>query len=133
MTDAHPATDPVQDYLDAVVDPDRAQVLTELRKQILRELPGARPVISYNLPAFAINVGTEQRPAWKVVCGFATTAKGWSFYPFSGTVVEEFADRLAGFGTTKGSIHLTVKKPLPNDLLTDIISYRVQEIANRGR
>lgn len=120
-------SDPVQTYLDAVGDPARAAALAHVRSVVLAHLSDARPVMSYNLPAF------EDPESGKVVCGFAATAKGCSFYPFSGTTVGYFADRLAGFGTTKGSIHFTPEHPLPDELLVDIIAQRLEEIGVRGR
>ncbi len=113
----------VDDYL-ATLDGPRLELLRHLVEVIRAELPGADEVTSYRLPAFQVG---------KVVCGFAATSAGASFYPFSGTAVSAFADRLAGYSTTKGAIHMTVEKPLPDDLVRDIIAFRLAEIDDRGR
>lgn len=60
------------------------------------------------------------------------TRAGWSYYPFSGSVVAALAERLAGWHTTKGSIHVPVARPLPDDLVADMVALRRREIAARG-
>lgn len=126
--------DPVQACLDTVADAGRRAALLHLREVVLSAAPDAVPVLSYRLPAWRVSTALPgvEGPGG-VVCGFAVTASGWSYYPFSGSVVTAFAGRLEGWGTTKGSIHVPVVRPLPDDLVVDMIAFRRREIAERGR
>lgn len=57
-----------------------------------------------------------------------------SFFP--GTTVAEFADRLRGFKTSKGTIQFTPDHPLPEDLVRAIVRRRIEandtRAASRG-
>lgn len=63
-----------------------------------------------------------------VVAGFAATAKGCSYYPFSGTTLTTLAADLERFGRTKGALHLGPDAPLPTSLVRKLLAARVAEM-----
>ena len=69
-----PAT--IDDYLSAVKGPRRS-ALEALRRTIRAIVPRAEECISYRMPAFRLD--------GRIVAGFAATAKGCSYFPFSGS------------------------------------------------
>lgn len=115
-----PAPATIDDYL-APLPEDQRAALQVLRRQILAAAPGARECISYGMPGFRLNGVLVWMGAGKAHC---------AFYP-SG-LVEAFADRLAGFETSKGTIRFQPDKPLPADLVRDIVAHRVRQDAKRA-
>lgn len=114
--------EPHAPYLAALPEPERA-ALEHLRNHVLKVAPNAREVFSYGLPAFRVAPGKS-----KVLLGYAATKQHLSLYPFDSDVVAEFADRLAGFSTSKGTIRFTPDHPLPADLIQDITAARLAKV-----
>jgi uncharacterized protein YdhG (YjbR/CyaY superfamily) len=114
----------VDQYLTGVSEPKRATLET-LRQTILKIVPGAEQVISYNVPAFRVD--------GKIVAGFAAFKDHVSYLPFSGSVLGELASDLEGYEMTKSSLHFPVDEPLPEELVRKLIETRLAEIAERGR
>ncbi len=111
-----PAT--IDEYL-AHVSGDKRAVLENLRQTIRKIVPNAEECISYAMPAFRLR-GT-------VIGGFAVTAKGCSYYPFSGSTLGALADDLRGYEGTKGALHFTSEMPLPTGLVRKLIKVRIAE------
>jgi uncharacterized protein YdhG (YjbR/CyaY superfamily) len=112
----------VDDYLSALPSPQRA-VLSKLRSQIMRVLPRAEACISYSMPAFRVD--------GKVVAGFLATAKGFSFFPFSGTTLATLASDLNAYSQTKSALHFTARG-LPQPLVRKLLLARLAEIQAGG-
>jgi uncharacterized protein YdhG (YjbR/CyaY superfamily) len=104
----------------ATVTPDRRAALEKLRRTILSILPDAEECISYSMPAF--------RHQGHVVAGFLATAKGCSYYPFSGTTLSTLAPDLAAYSRTKSALHFHPERPLPVALVRKLIKARIAEI-----
>lgn len=107
----------IDEYL-ARVEPDQRVALEELRQQIRKAAPKAEEVISYGIAAFRQN---------GMLVGFAASAKHCSFHPMTSHTVADFADDLAGFSTSTGTIRFTPAKPLPAALVKKIVKARVAE------
>jgi uncharacterized protein YdhG (YjbR/CyaY superfamily) len=108
----------IDEYL-ATVSDDRRKVLGKLRKTIRAIIPKAEECISYGIPAFRLN--------GVVVAGFCATAKGCSYFPFSGSTLTTLADHLGSYDQTKSSIHFRVDDPLPSALVRRLIKGRIAE------
>lgn len=106
----------IDEYIESVPSEHR-QKLEEIRAIIRNAAPEAKEVISYGMPAFKIN---------RVLVYFALAKKHIGFYPTSSPIIV-FKDELAEYKTSKGAIQLPIEKPLPVDLLTKIVKYRVDE------
>ena len=108
----------IDDYL-ATLDHDKRVALSRLRKTIRSIIPKAEECISYRMPAFRLN--------GKVVAGFSATAKGCSYFPFSGTTLRTLADDLRDYDQTKSSLHFGPDAPLPTALVRKLIKARIAE------
>lgn len=100
----------------ARLPPDQRQALETLRGQIRALVPEAEETVSYGLPTFKLKGNLVH---------FGAAAKHCAFYP--GGVVDQFAERLAGFETAKGTIRFQPDRPLPPDLIRDIVLYRIAQ------
>jgi uncharacterized protein YdhG (YjbR/CyaY superfamily) len=117
-----PATIPA--YL-ATVRPDRRAALQRLRWTIRAILPAAEECISYGLPAFRLD--------GEVVAGFAATASGCSYYPFSGSTLRTLAGELEGYSRTRSALHFEPGAPLPVALVRKLLRARRAELKGRPR
>ena len=108
----------VDEYLEHVPISEQREVLQQLRKIIQSEAPAAKECISYGMPGYKLG---------GYLVGFAAFKHHCSFFP--GAIVEEFADQLTGFKTSKGTIQFSPSSPLPEQLVRQIIRTR---IASRG-
>jgi len=71
------------------------------------------------MPAFRVN--------GVVVAGFRATARGCSYYPFSGATLRSLSSELSSYSQTKGALHFSCDKPLPTSLVRKLIKARVAE------
>ncbi len=85
----------VESYLAACPEPHRS-TLEKLRATIRSVVPKeTTEAISYGMPSFRYKGGLVGYAAFKAHC---------SFFPMSGRLVEEFADELKAYKTSKGTI-----------------------------
>ena len=108
----------IDDYLATVTGARRA-ALEALRKTIRSIVPRAEECISYRIPAFRLD--------GKVIAGFQATAKGCSYYPFSGTTFRTLAADLRAYGKTKSALHFRADEPLPTSLVRKLLKSRIAE------
>jgi uncharacterized protein YdhG (YjbR/CyaY superfamily) len=108
----------IAEYL-ASVSGDRRTALEKLRKTIRSIIPKAEECISYGMPAFRLD--------GRIVAGFSATAKGCSYFPFSGSTLRTLADELEGYDGTKSALHFGPDKPLPAALVRKLLKARIAE------
>jgi uncharacterized protein YdhG (YjbR/CyaY superfamily) len=106
----------VDEYLRGIDEPKRS-TLQALRRTILEIVPEAEEVISYRVPAFRVR--------GKTVAGFAAFQNHLSYLPFSGSVLPQLGDELAGYTMTKSALHFPVDRPLPKALVRKLIAARL--------
>lgn len=92
--------------------------LNELRESILELAPNAKERICMRMPTYDLN--------GKWLVHFAAFTKHIGFYPQPEGIVA-FEDKLKEYKTTKGTIQFPLDKPLPMELIREIIQYRVKE------
>jgi uncharacterized protein YdhG (YjbR/CyaY superfamily) len=112
----------VDRYLAGLGEAER-DALQQLRLTIREVVPDAEECMSYGMPAFKVGGRT--------VAGFAAFAHHLSFLPHSGSVLSAIDDDLAGYQTTKGSLHFSVDKPLPLNLVKKLITTRMRELESQ--
>lgn len=112
-----PAT--IDDYL-KTLPKDRRKALENIRAKIRAIAPDAQECISYRIPAFRIS--------GVVIAGFCATAKGCSYFPFSGATLRSLGRAVVRYDQTKSSLHFSPEKPLPLALVRKLINVRVAEI-----
>ncbi|MBN1611556.1 MAG: DUF1801 domain-containing protein [Polyangiaceae bacterium] len=108
----------IDEYL-AGVPSEKRVVLEKLRQTIRKVVPDADECISYAIPAFRLR--------GEVVAGFAATARGCSYFPFSGSTLGALGDTLQGYDKTRSALHFTLEKPLPVGLVRKLVKARVAE------
>ena len=112
----------IDEYI-AAQDDDRKPVLQQFRKIIKAAAPKAEEVICYGMPAFKQG---------SVLVYFAAMKEDYGFYPTS-KPMEVFKDKLKPYKTSKGAIQFLVDKPLPEKLITEIVKYRLKEVAENEK
>ncbi len=95
------------------------EYLLEIRRLILEVVPDAEELINYDIPAFALVPGGK-REEQIMIAGYK---KHVGFYPHP-TTMEYFWERLDGYKKAKGSVQFPLNKPLPKDLIRDMVAYR---------
>jgi uncharacterized protein YdhG (YjbR/CyaY superfamily) len=97
------------------------KLLEQVRMTIKKAAPQAIEVISYGMPAFKMN----GMLAW-----FAAHSQHIGFYP-GASGIEAFKKELSIFKGAKGSVQFPFDKPLPLELITKIVQFRVNENLRR--
>lgn len=107
----------IDDYLSDIPDKQRS-ALINLRNIIHEVAPDAVEGISYQIPTFKY-MGP--------LVGFAAFKKHCSFYLMSTAVMEAYMDKLQPYDTAKGTIHFQPDKPLPEELVKELVMARIAE------
>ncbi|MDQ0665512.1 uncharacterized protein YdhG (YjbR/CyaY superfamily) [Arthrobacter ulcerisalmonis] len=109
----------VDEAVATVDEPDRSclQHVVEVARSLA---PDATEGMSYGMPALKLD--------GKPLVAAVATAKHLSIFPFSSRVVEAVAGRLEGYSLSKGTIRFAADRPVPDDVLADIVRLRMAEI-----
>jgi uncharacterized protein YdhG (YjbR/CyaY superfamily) len=91
--------------------------LEQIRQIVKKVAPDAEEVISYQMPAFKFH---------GILLYYASFKNHFSIFPKTDVIVA-FKEKLKGYAVTKGTIHFPFGKPLPTDLITEIVKFRVKE------
>jgi uncharacterized protein YdhG (YjbR/CyaY superfamily) len=91
--------------------------LEEIRAIIKAATPEAEEKISYQMPTFALHGNLVHFAAFKKHIGFYPMPSG----------VEAFKAELAAYKNATGSIQFPFEKPLPLELIRQIVLLRVEE------
>ena len=92
-------------------------ILEKIRTTIQQAAPDAKEAIKYGMPTFVLNGNLVHFSAYKNHIGF---------YP-APTGIDAFIEELAQYRTGKGTIQFPVDKPIPYDLVTKVVKFRVEE------
>jgi uncharacterized protein YdhG (YjbR/CyaY superfamily) len=106
----------IDEYI-AQFEPAIQEKLQAIRNTIRRAAPDAGEKISYGMPTFALYGNLVHFAAMKHHIGFYPGASG----------VEAFADKLKDFETSKGTIRLPFDRPLPLELIEEIVLFRANQ------
>lgn len=106
-------------YVDDVPQPFRAAVQS-LRAQLLKGVPEPAEGFSYGVPAVFYRDTA-------VAC-YAASKKHLSLFPMGGALIEKYAEELADYSTSSGTIRFTPEHPLPKRLVTKIVRDRLAMI-----
>lgn len=106
----------VDDYI--VLQPPPVQKkLREIREVIKKAAPEAVEKISYGMPAYTYK---------GMLIYFAAHKNHIGLYPYP-SAMDAFSEEIAMYKAGKGSIHFDFDKPLPLDLIYEIVRFRVEE------
>ncbi len=101
---------------------DVRSILQKMRITIRKAAPDAEETISYQIPAFMLQ--------GKLVY-FAAYKKHIGFYPRT-TAIAKFKQELVAYEGAKGSVKFPLDKPIPFDLISKIVKFRVKENVKRA-
>lgn len=97
--------------------PGIQEILKELRKVIKEAAPDAQEKISYGMPAFVLHGNLVYFAAFKNHIGFYPAPNG----------IDAFKQELSEYKGSKGTVQFPIGKPLPYDLISRIVKFRVAE------
>ena len=107
----------VDDYIKAF--PVNIQdLLKKIRHTIIENAPGVTEEISYGMPAYKTNK--------KRLVYFAAFSNHIGFYA-TPSGHKEFAEKLSKYKQGKGSVQFPFDQPIPYDLISQIVAFRVKE------
>ena len=116
MKSKTPPTANVDAYISQFPADVQAQ-LQQLRKIIHTAAPDANEKISYGIPTFYLHGNLVHFAAYRNHIGF---------YPSSSGVLA-FAQELAAYKTSRGTVQFPLGQPLPVELIKKIVAFRVTE------
>lgn len=108
----------VDNYLGELSPRERKEL--ERIRQIVRKLyPDAREAISYGMPAFKYK--------GKYLVAYWAFKDHLSLFPTAGPI-EALEHKLKDYTLSKGTIQFTLKHPLPESLIGELLQHRVKTI-----
>ena len=105
----------IDEYI-ATCDPEVREMLIKVRKLIQRLAPDATEAMTYGIPTFKLNGNLVHFAAFKNHLGF---------YPDPSAIIA-FEDKLKEYNCATGTIRFPFSKPIPYDLIEEIVRYRVK-------
>jgi uncharacterized protein YdhG (YjbR/CyaY superfamily) len=93
------------------------KILEKIRRTIREAAPEADETIGYQMPAFKLNGYLVYFAAHKTHIGFYPMPSG----------IEKFKKELSRYEGAKGSVKFPFDKPMPFDLISKIVRFRVKE------
>jgi len=104
----------VEEYI-ATETPEKQEILERVRAIVKECVPDVQEKISYRMPTFLLN--------GRVIVHVYACKNHLGFYP-EADGVEAFKDKLVDYKTSKGCIQFPYKKPIPYDLIREIVQYK---------
>ena len=111
----------IDEYIAGFAD-DVQEKLQAIRMTISKAAPDAEEKISYQMPTFYLKGNLVHFAAFKKHIGFYPTPTG----------TEKFQRELAAYKVAKGTARFPLDKPIPFDLITEIVRFRVKENLERA-
>lgn len=96
---------------------EKQEVMQLMRAYIKETAPEASEKISWGMPTFYLHGNLVHFAMNKAHIGFYPGEHGVSY----------FEDRLTSYKHSKGAIQFPLDKPLPKELIQDIVAFRVEE------
>jgi uncharacterized protein YdhG (YjbR/CyaY superfamily) len=108
----------IDEYLSKVEIAQKIE-LEKVRKVVKKIILEAQEVITYGMPGFKYK--------GKYLLAFAPFKDHLSIFP-GAEAVEASKNKLSGYKTSKGTIQFTVDNPITEDIIKEIVLYRIKEI-----
>jgi uncharacterized protein YdhG (YjbR/CyaY superfamily) len=93
------------------------EILQKIRMTIREAAPAAEEKISYQMPTFFLKGNLVHFAAFKEHIGFYPVPSG----------IEKFKKELSVYKQGKGSVQFPLDQPMPFDLISKIVKFRVTE------
>jgi len=111
----------IDEYI-ADFPPQVQEILQKIRQTIHAAAPDAQETINYAIPTFTLKGNLVH---------FAAFDKHIGFYP-APSGIERFKEELSAYESAKGSVQFPLDRPIPYDLISTIVKFRVQENLQRA-
>lgn len=98
------------------------EILQQVRETVSEAAPDAEEAIKYGIPTLTLEGNLVHFGAFKKHIGFYPTPSG----------LEQFKDELAGYEGSKGAVRFPLDRPIPFDLIREIVKFRVKENLERA-
>ncbi len=112
----------IDEYI-SIFPKDIQEVLKKLRATIKKAAPNAKETINYQIPTLTLNGNLVHFAAFKNHIGFYPTPTG----------MENFKAELSVYEGAKGSVKFPLDKPIPYELISKIVAFRVKENLERAK
>jgi len=99
------------------------EILEKVRVTIQKAAPDAKEKISYSMPAFDQNGIVVYFAAFKNHIGLYALPSGH----------EAFKEEFSKYKSGKGSVQFPLDQPMPYDLITKIVKFRVKENLEKAK
>jgi len=116
MRPGQTAPENMDEYIAGLLD-DIRKILEQIRMTIRKTAPKAQETIKYQMPTFTLKGSLVHFAAHKNHIGFYPTPTG----------IEAFKQELSVYEGGKGSVRFPLDKPIPFDLISRIVEFRVKE------
>jgi len=116
MEKAKVVPETVDQYI-AAFPADVKKRMQQLRKTIKAAAPKADELISYQMPGYKY---------FGMLVYFAAFKNHIGFYPGAGGILE-FYKKLSSFKSAKGSVQFPHDRPIPYDIISKIVKFRVKQ------
>lgn len=109
----------ITDYI-TFSEPDNKNILRRLYEITYESLNQLEDTFKYGVPTILYK--------GKPLIGFAANKKFLSIYPYGSQILSDHQSVFKEFIGTKSSLHFTVEKPLPDELLKRLLLLKAAEI-----
>jgi uncharacterized protein YdhG (YjbR/CyaY superfamily) len=93
------------------------EILQKTRMTIREAAPDAEEAIRYGIPTFTLKGNLVHFGAYKKHIGFYPAPRG----------IEKFREELSAYEGAKGTARFPLDKPIPYDLISRIVRFRVED------
>lgn len=112
----------IDQYID-LFEPETKNILNKIKKAIKQAAPRATETIKYGIPTFVFKGNLVHFGGYKNHVGFYPATSG----------IEAFKKQLAKYQSGKGTIRFAIDKPVPFDLIKQIVKFRVEQNLAKAR
>ena len=116
MTTTRTKFNNIDEYIASFPEKTR-ELLEQFRATIRKAAPEAGETINYGMPTFTLKGNLVHFAAFKNHIGFYPTSSG----------IEAFKKDLSAYAGAKGSVQFPIDKPIPFELISKIVKFRVKE------
>ena len=113
----------IDEYIAGFPD-DIQAILQKVRTTIRKAAPAAEETIKYRMPTFTLK--------GRYLVYFAAYKKHIGFYP-APIGNAEFEEELSAYESGKGTARFPLDRPVPYDLISRIVKFRVKENLERAK
>jgi uncharacterized protein YdhG (YjbR/CyaY superfamily) len=112
----------IDEYI-AAFPADVQELLQTMRSTIQKAAPNATEAITYAIPTFKQNGNLVHFAGYKNHIGFYPAPMG----------IEAFKEETARYEAGKGTLQFPIDKPLPLDLVSRIVKFRIEKNSEKGK